>query len=61
MVFHRFILIRLLVLRQGENLSPLLFALFLNDIERFRRQCSTLKYLDRLYRPTPDVIVTIEY
>ena len=37
--------------RQGENLSPLLFALFLNDIDSFclSRQCSTLKYLDTLY------------
>ena len=37
--------------RQGENLSPMLFALFLNDIESFslNMKCNTLNYIDKLY------------
>ena len=35
-------------LRQGENLSPLLFALFLNDMETFftEQKWNTLKFID---------------
>ena len=38
-------------LRQGEHLSPLLFALFLNDMETFvtEQKWNTLKFIDKLY------------
>ena len=38
-------------LRQGEHLSPLLFALFLNDLETFFpvQKWNTLKCIDKLY------------
>ena len=37
-------------LRQGENLSPLLFALFLNDMETFftEQKLNTLKFIDKV-------------
>ena len=37
--------------RQGENLSPILFALFLNDIESFslNMKCNSLNYINNLY------------
>ena len=37
--------------RQGENLSPLLFALFPNDMETFftEQKWNTLKFIDKLY------------
>ena len=37
--------------RQGENLSPLLFALFLNDLDTFfsKQKGDTLHYIDKLY------------
>ena len=37
--------------RQGENLSPLLFALFLNVLDTFftRQKWDTLDYIDKLY------------
>ena len=40
--------------RQGENLSPLLFALFLNDMETFftDQRWNTLKFIDKLYSET---------
>ena len=38
-------------MRQGENLSPLLFALFLNDLDTFfsKQKGDTLYYIDKLY------------
>ena len=38
-------------MRQGENLSPLLFALFLNDLDTFfsKQKGDTLHYIDKLY------------
>ena len=38
-------------LRQGENVSPLLFALFLNDMETFfsAQKWNTIKCVDKLY------------
>ena len=37
--------------RQGENLSPLLFAFFLNDLDTFftKQKWDTLDYIDKLY------------
>ena len=37
--------------RQGENLSPLLFALFLNDLDTFftKQKWDNLDYIDKLY------------
>ena len=37
--------------RQGENLSPLLFALFLNVLDTFftKQKWDTLDYIDKLY------------
>ena len=37
--------------RQGENLSPLLFALFLGDLDTFfsKQKGDTLHYIDKLY------------
>ena len=45
-------------LRQGENLSPLLFALFLNDMETFFREqkWNTLKFIDKLYTDSHDEV-----
>ena len=38
-------------MRQGENLSQLLFALFLNDLDTFfaKQKWDTLDYIDNLY------------
>ena len=38
-------------MRQGENLSPLLFALFLNVLDTFftKQKWDTLDYIDKLY------------
>ena len=38
-------------MRQGENLSPLLFALFLNVLDAFftKQKWDTLDYIDKLY------------
>ena len=38
-------------MRQGENLSPLLFALFLNVLDTFftKQKWDTLNYIDKLY------------
>ena len=37
--------------RHGENLSPLLFALFLNDLDTFfsKQKGDTLHYIDKLF------------
>ncbi|KAK2155971.1 hypothetical protein NP493_2017g00010 [Ridgeia piscesae] len=45
-------------LRQGEHLSPLLFALFLNDMETFfpAQKWNTLKCIDKLYNDSNDGI-----
>ena len=45
-------------LRQGENLSPLLFALFLNDMETFftEQKWNTLKFIDKLYTDSHDEV-----
>ena len=45
-------------LRQGENLSPLLFALFLNDMEIFfpSQKWNTLKFIEKLYNDSNDGI-----
>ena len=45
-------------LRQGENLSPLLFALFLNDMETFftDQRWNTLKFIDKLYTDSHDEV-----
>ena len=47
-------------LRQGENLSPLLFALFLNDMETFitDKKWNTLTFIDKLYT---DICCTAPY
>ena len=47
-------------LRQGEQLSPLFFAVFLNDMETFftEQKLNTLKFIDKLY--TDRVIVTMK-
>ena len=44
--------------RQGENLSPLLFALFLNDMETFftDQRWNTLKFIDKLYTDSHDEV-----
>ena len=38
-------------MRQGENLSPLLFDWFLNDLDTFftKQKWDTLNYIDKLY------------
>ena len=38
-------------MRQGENLSPLLFALFLNDLDTLfsKEKGGTIHYIDKLY------------
>ena len=45
-------------LRQGETLSPLLFALYLNDKETFFRtkKWNTLTFIDKLYNDNNDGI-----
>ena len=45
-------------LRLGENLSPLLFALFLNDMETFFTEqiWNTLKFIDKLYTDSHDEV-----
>ena len=45
-------------LRQGENVSPLLFALFLNDMETFftEQKWNTLKFIDKLYTDSHDEV-----
>ena len=45
-------------LRQGEHLSPLLFALFLNDMETFFpvQEWNTLKCIEKLYNDSNDGI-----
>ena len=45
-------------LRQGENLSPLLFALFLNDMDTFftEQKWNTLKFIDKLYTDSHDEV-----
>ena len=45
-------------LRQGENLSPLLFALFLNDMETFftDQKWNTLKFIYKLYTDSHDEV-----
>ena len=45
-------------LRQGEHLSRLLFALFLNDTETFfpAQKLNILKFIDRLYNDSNDGI-----
>ena len=45
-------------LRQGENLSTLLFALFLNDMETFftDQKWNTLKFIDKLYTDSHDEV-----
>ena len=45
-------------LRQGENLSPLLFALFLNDMVTFfpSQKWNTLKFIEKLYNDSNDGI-----
>ena len=44
--------------RQGEHLSPLLFALYLNDMETFfpALQWNTLTFIDKLYTDSNDGI-----
>ena len=45
-------------LRQGDNLSPLLCALFLNDMETYfpAQKRKTLKFIDKLYNDSNDGI-----
>ena len=45
-------------LRRGENVSPLLFALFLNDMETLftEQKWSTLKFIDKLYTDRHDEV-----
>ena len=45
-------------LRQGENSSPLLFALFHNDMETFftDEKWNSLKFIDKLYTDRHDEV-----
>ena len=45
-------------LRQGEHLSPLLFALLLNDMDIFftEQKCNTLKLIDKLNTDSHDEV-----
>ena len=45
-------------LRQGENVSPILFALLLNDMETFftEQKWNTLKFIDKLYTDSHDEV-----
>ena len=45
-------------LSKGENISPLLFALFLNDMETFftEQKWNTLKFIDKLYTDSHDEV-----
>ena len=45
-------------LRQGENLSPILFALFMNDLkEHLDVQCQGFKLLKQIFAETGDKIL----
>ena len=48
-------------MRQGENLSPLLFALFLNVLDTFftKQKWDTLDYIDKLYSDCNNNVSTV--